>query len=59
VLLALGGVVLPLLAGSALVLWSGFALALAGEVAGRYLFFVSVVPKHMSTPYLELGSEAA
>ena len=28
------------------------ALALAGEMLGRYLFFVSVVPKHMAAPYL-------
>ena len=26
---------------------------------GRYLFFVSVVPKHMAAPYLGVGSEAA
>jgi DMSO reductase anchor subunit len=39
--------------------WLAFALAFAGEVVGRYLFFVSVVPTHMATPYLELGSEAA
>jgi formate dehydrogenase iron-sulfur subunit len=58
-LLALGGVVLPLVAASAVLLWAGFALALAGEIVGRYLFFVSVVPKHMTTPYLEMGSEAA
>ena len=59
VLLALGGVVLPLVAGGAALLWTALALALAGEIAGRYLFFVSVVPKHMATPYLEMGSEAA
>jgi len=34
-------------------------LALAGEIAGRYLFFVSVVPRHMAAPYLAAGSEAA
>jgi DMSO reductase anchor subunit len=28
------------------------ASALAGEIIGRYLFFVSVVPKHMAAPYL-------
>ena len=32
-------------------------LTLGGEILGRYLFFVSVVPKHMTAPYL--GSEAA
>ncbi|MEQ1573299.1 MAG: hypothetical protein ABL993_03555, partial [Vicinamibacterales bacterium] len=59
VLLALGGIVLPLLAQGALLLWAALVVALAGEIVGRYLFFVSVVPKHMATPYLELGSEAA
>ena len=58
-LLAVGGVVLPLVADSPLLLWTALALALAGEIVGRYLFFVSVVPKHMATPYLEVGSEAA
>jgi len=28
------------------------ACAVAGEILGRYLFFVSVVPKHMAAPYL-------
>ncbi len=35
------------------------ALALAGEIVGRYLFFVSVVPKHLAAPYLAAASEAA
>jgi hypothetical protein len=35
------------------------ALALGGEILGRYLFFVSVVPKHMAAPYIPAGSEAA
>jgi len=63
VLLGAGGIVLPLVASSAttgrVLPWAAFALALAGEIVGRYLFFVSVVPTHMATPYLELGSEAA
>jgi DMSO reductase iron-sulfur subunit len=59
VLLALGGVVMPLLATTAPVLWIALGLALAGELLGRYLFFVSVVPTHMATPYVEMGSEAA
>jgi Fe-S-cluster-containing dehydrogenase component/DMSO reductase anchor subunit len=58
-LLVGGGIVLPL----ALPTWAGLeaslVLLLAGEIAGRYLFFVSVVPKHMTTPYLAMGSEAA
>jgi DMSO reductase anchor subunit len=58
VLLAVGGVLLPLVANGVL-MWAALCLALAGELLGRYLFFVSVVPKHMATPYLEAGSEAA
>ena len=58
-LLGAGGIVLPLVATGRVMPWAAFTLALAGEIVGRYLFFVSVVPKHMATPYLELGSEAA
>jgi formate dehydrogenase iron-sulfur subunit len=59
VLLAVGGIVLPLLATDASALWAALAVALAAEILGRYLFFVSVVPKHMAAPYLQIGSEAA
>jgi formate dehydrogenase iron-sulfur subunit len=59
VLLAAGGVVLPLLASSAATLWAALAIALGGELLGRYLFFVSAVPTHMATPYVEMGNEAA
>jgi DMSO reductase anchor subunit len=70
-LLALGAVVIPLVAAGQVVtapsaaLYAAvlFALALltatAGEIVGRYLFFVSVVPKHMTAPYVAAGSEAA
>ena len=58
-LLVIGGVVLPLAGPSAPVLALAAMLALSGELLGRYLFFVSVVPKHMTTPYLAMGSEAA
>jgi len=58
-LLGAGGVVLPLVASGSVLPWLAFVLALTGEIIGRYLFFVSVVPTHMATPYLELGSEAA
>jgi Fe-S-cluster-containing dehydrogenase component/DMSO reductase anchor subunit len=65
VLLALGAVVLPLLAGSAgpaetaqLVLTVALLLAVAGEIVGRYLFFVSVVPKHLAAPYIASAGEA-
>jgi DMSO reductase anchor subunit len=63
-LLAAGAVALPLLFGASttaplLVMTAALVLALAGEIVGRYLFFVSVVPKHMAAPYLAAGSEAA
>ena len=74
-LLALGAIVLPLLAGPAgafavgtataaheaghSVLVVALLLAVAGEIVGRYLFFVSVVPKHLAAPYIASASEAA
>jgi len=39
------------------VLGLALVLTLSGEAIGRYLFFVSAVPKHLAAPYL--GSEAA
>jgi len=59
ILLAVGGIAVPLLATGAASWWGALLLALAAEILGRYLFFVSVVPKHMAAPYLALGSEAA
>ena len=65
VLLAVGAVALPLIVVGA-ACWLGAAvpavrgarwpaLALAGEILGRYLFFVSVVPKHLAAPYIAVG----
>ena len=54
ILLAAGAIVLPLVVAPAAL---ALALAVGAEVLGRYLFFVSVVPKHMAAPYVE--SEAA
>ena len=56
-LLVVGGIGLPLFSRHPIVLGLALVLALGGELLGRYLFFVSVVPKHMTAPYL--GSEAA
>ena len=56
-LLAIGGLALPLLTTHPVGQWIAFSLALGSEVLGRYLFFVSAVPKHMAAPYL--GREAA
>ena len=36
-----------------------WALATAGEILERYLFFVSTVPTHLAAPYLSLNAEAA
>jgi hypothetical protein len=36
-----------------------FAAALAGEWLGRYLFFVSVVPKNMAAGFSSAGTAAA
>jgi DMSO reductase anchor subunit len=63
-LLAVGAVALPLFVGGwgaapAVIMALALLLALGGEIVGRYLFFVSVVPKHMAAPYLAAGSEAA
>ena len=57
ILLALGAIALPLFTSQPVVLWLALGLALAAETIGRYLFFVSAVPKHLVAPYL--GSEAA
>ena len=58
-LLAIGGCVLPLIVTTTYGWSMALVVALFAEVLDRYLFFVSVVPKHMATPYLEIGSEAA
>ena len=51
-LLMAGGVVLPLAGLHA----PALALALAGELFGRYLFFVSVVPRNMAAGFFESAS---
>jgi DMSO reductase iron-sulfur subunit len=50
-LLILGGIALTL---SGHPQWAFLAL-LAGELGGRYLFFVSVVPRNMALPWLSQG----
>ena len=59
VLLALGGIVLPLAGAGAATAGLALVLAVGAEVLGRYLFFVSVVPKHPAAPYIASASEAA
>ena len=67
-LLAVGGVVMPLLIASrsdltgpsnGLLIAASLALAIGGEILGRYLFFVSVVPRQMAAAYLPAAREAA
>jgi DMSO reductase anchor subunit len=48
-LLIVGGIVLPLVGWIRV----GFVIAIAAEVLGRYLFFVTVVPKNMARTYFE------
>jgi DMSO reductase iron-sulfur subunit len=50
-ILVAAGIVLPLAAGSAGANAAAFALALGGEWLGRWLFFVSVVPKNMAAAF--------
>ena len=55
-------IVLPLAAASdagMLVFVPALLFALGAEILGRYLFFVSVVPKHLAAPYVAAASEAA
>jgi formate dehydrogenase iron-sulfur subunit len=58
VLLAIGGIVLPLVVTGAAGWWSALAITLAAEMLGRYLFFASAVPRNLTAPYLQVGSEA-
>jgi DMSO reductase anchor subunit len=51
-LLLVGGVVLPLGALSAWVAAAALILALCGEWLGRWLFFVSVVPKNIGAAFI-------
>ncbi|MBZ5666275.1 MAG: dimethyl sulfoxide reductase anchor subunit [Acidobacteriia bacterium] len=54
-----GGIVLPLFVAGRWGMVAALAVALTGEILGRYLFFVSVVPKNMAAPYVAVGSIAA
>lgn len=58
-LLIAGGIVLPLLSSSHLGLAAAFAAALGGEILGRYLFYVSVVPKNIAASYVASGMGVA
>ncbi len=51
-LLLVSGIVLPLVAQTWQVRVTALIFAVMAEVAGRYLFFVSVVPKNIAAAYL-------
>ncbi|MBZ5634606.1 MAG: dimethyl sulfoxide reductase anchor subunit [Acidobacteriia bacterium] len=57
--LAIAGVMLPLIATRGWIIAAAFAAALAGEWLGRYLFFVSVVPKNMAAGFASGERRAA
>jgi Fe-S-cluster-containing dehydrogenase component/DMSO reductase anchor subunit len=65
ILLAVGAIALPMLATGLpdapgrLLMFGALLVALAAELIERYLFFVSVVPKHLAAPYIASASEAA
>jgi formate dehydrogenase iron-sulfur subunit len=57
-LLVVGGIALPLY-GSRSAWLASLPVALSGEIVGRYLFYVSVVPKNIAASYLVAEKEAA
>jgi len=57
--LAVAGVVLPLVATHGWTIATAFGAALAGEWLGRYLFFVSVVPKNIAAAFTSGERRAA
>ena len=57
--LGVAGVVLPLIATRGGIIAAAFAAALAGEWLGRYLFFVSVVPKNIAAAFTSGERRAA
>jgi DMSO reductase anchor subunit len=57
-LLIVGGIALPLLSSSLAGSVAAVVFALNGEILGRYLFYVSVVPKNIAASYIA-SAEAA
>lgn len=50
-ILITAGIVVPITSGSAWLIRGAFAAVFAGELLGRYLFFVSVVPKNIAAAF--------
>jgi DMSO reductase anchor subunit len=65
ILLAIGAIALPLLAAGLadgpgrLLMLAALLVSIAAEILERYLFFVSVVPRHLAAPYIASAREAA
>jgi len=57
-LLIVAGIVIPLSASTQWAVAGALALALVGEWLGRWLFFVSVVPKNMAAAFTRSGRAA-
>jgi len=57
-LLLVAGIVLPLTAHSVWPAAASFSLALGGEWLGRWVFFVSVVPKNIAAAFTQAGRAA-
>jgi hypothetical protein len=57
--LAIAGVLVPLIATRGEIIAGAFAALLATEWLGRYLFFVSVVPKNMAAAFTSGERRAA
>jgi len=57
--LAVAGAVLPLIPTHGGIVVTVFGSALAGEWLGRYLFFVSVVPKNIAAAFTSGERRAA
>ena len=58
-ILIVAGIVIPMAGASPLLTRSAFAAALGGELLGRYLFFVSVVPKNIAAAFTSSSRRAA
>lgn len=57
-LLVLAAMILPFLSSAWCASWASLAVALAAEILGRYVFFVSVVPKNIAASYVATGKKA-
>ncbi len=59
VILLVLGALIPALTAHPTAFAAALVLAAAGELVGRYLFFVAAVPRHMTASYIGIDKEAA